>query len=75
MKKRLDAPSQESYRYISRRPFECWSKQKIREKRGKITRYIHEDPEKTCVAADDDISGLLTFIRGRNHRKSSKSFP
>ena len=45
------------------RPIEGWPKQKIQEKWGAITRYVHEDLEKPLVVVDDDISGTLTFIR------------
>ena len=45
------------------RPFEGWPKQKIQEKWGAVTRYVHEDLEKPLVVVDDDISGTLTFIR------------
>ena len=45
------------------RPFEGWTKERIQEKWGAITRYVHEDRELPLVVADDDISGTLTFIR------------
>lgn len=45
------------------RPFEGWSKQRIQEKWGTITRYVHEDLEKPLVVSDDDISGTLAFVR------------
>lgn len=45
------------------RPFEGWNRDRIREKWGEITRYVHEDQGVPLVVADDDISGTLTFIR------------
>lgn len=45
------------------RPFEGWTKQRIQEKWGVITRYVHEDCNKPLIVTDDDISGTLTFIR------------
>ena len=45
------------------RPFENWTRDRIREKWGEITRYVHEDQGVPLVVSDDDISGTLTFIR------------
>ncbi len=45
------------------RPFEGWSKARIEEKWGAVSRYVHEDVGTPLVVADDDISGTLTFIR------------
>ena len=45
------------------RPFEGWTRERIREKWGEITRYVHEDQGVPLVVADDDISGTLAFIR------------
>ena len=45
------------------RPFEGWTKERIQEKWGAITRYVHEDCGVPLVVSDDDISGTLTFIR------------
>ncbi len=45
------------------RPFEGWSKERIQEKWGTITRYVHEDCGVPLVVSDDDISGTLTFVR------------
>lgn len=44
-------------------PFEGWSKERIQEKWGAITRYVHEDCGVPLVVEDDDISGTLTFVR------------
>ena len=48
------------------RPFEGWNRERIREKWGEITRYVHEDRGVPLVVADDDISGTLAFIRALN---------
>ena len=45
------------------RPVEGWTRERIREKWGEITRYVHEDQSVPLVVADDDISGTLAFIR------------
>ena len=45
------------------RPVEGWTRERIREKWGEITRYVHEDQGVPLVVADDDISGTLAFIR------------
>lgn len=45
------------------RPVEGWTRERIQEKWGEITRYVHDDCGVPLVVADDDISGTLTFIR------------
>lgn len=47
----------------SGRPYEGWSRERIQEKWGAVTRYVHGDCGVPLVVADDDISGTLTFIR------------
>ena len=48
------------------RPIEGWRKERIQNRWGAITRYVHEDRGVPLVVADDDISGTLTFIRALN---------
>ena len=45
------------------RPFEGYTRERIKERWGNITGYVHEDQNVPLIVADDDISGTLTFIR------------
>ena len=45
------------------RPFEGWPRERIQEKWGEITRYVHEDVNVPLIVSDDDISGTFTFVR------------
>ncbi|MEA4862900.1 MAG: ADP-ribosylglycohydrolase family protein [Victivallaceae bacterium] len=45
------------------RPFEGWSRKKVEEKWGNVTRYVHEDCNVPLVVPDDDITGTFTFIK------------
>ncbi len=46
------------------RPFEGWSRERIRERWGEIPGYVHEECGSSLVVTDDDLSGTFTFIRG-----------
>lgn len=45
------------------RPIEGWTKERIQERFGFLTGYLHEEQNVPLVVADDDISGTLTFVR------------
>ncbi len=45
------------------RPFEGYPKARLEERWGTISGYVNEDQNVPLVVADDDISGMLTFIR------------
>jgi len=45
------------------RPFEGWSHERIVERLGDITHYVHEELGQPLIVTDDDISGTFTFLR------------
>jgi hypothetical protein len=45
------------------RPFEGWTNQRILEELGPIKYFVQNRLNRPIVAADDDISGIFTFIR------------
>ncbi|TVQ18857.1 MAG: ADP-ribosylglycohydrolase family protein [Spirochaetaceae bacterium] len=45
------------------RPFEGWEKDRLEERFGMVSGYVHEELGKPLVVADDDLSGTFTFIR------------
>jgi ADP-ribosylglycohydrolase len=45
------------------RPFEGWSHEKIMERLGEITGYVHDKLNVPLIVTDDDLSGTFTFIR------------
>lgn len=45
------------------RPIENWSYQQIKQRFGKIDRFVNQDLNLPLVVTDDDITGTLTFIR------------
>ena len=45
------------------RPFEGWTYDKIMERLGEITYYVHERRQVPLIVTDDDISGTFTFLR------------
>ena len=45
------------------RPFEGWTYDKIMERLGEITYYVHERRNVPLIVTDDDISGTFTFLR------------
>lgn len=45
------------------RPFENWTYERITERFGAITHYVHEDLGKPLIVADDDLSGTFRFLR------------
>ncbi len=45
------------------RPIEGWEHQKIKEKFGEITDYVHDAVDRPLVVADDDISGTIVFAK------------
>lgn len=45
------------------RPFEGWSYERLTERFGEVSYYVHEQLNRPLVVTDDDISGTFTFIR------------
>ena len=45
------------------RPFEGWTYDKIMDRLGEITYYVHERRQVPLIVTDDDISGTFTFLR------------
>lgn len=45
------------------RPFENWTYERIQERLGNITDYVHEELGVPLLVTDDDISGTFTFAR------------
>jgi len=45
------------------RPFEGWSCERLTERFGEISYYVHEQLGKQLIVPDDDISGTFTFLR------------
>ncbi len=45
------------------RPFEGWSCNRLVERFGEVTYYVHEALGTPLIVADDDISGTFTFLR------------
>ncbi|MDR3707654.1 MAG: ADP-ribosylglycohydrolase family protein [Capsulimonadaceae bacterium] len=45
------------------RPFEGWSYDRLTERFGEITEYVHDQLGVPLIVADDDISGTFTFLR------------
>jgi ADP-ribosylglycohydrolase len=45
------------------RPFEGWTYERIQERLGDITHYVHEELGVPLIVTDDDISGTFTFLR------------
>lgn len=45
------------------RPFEGWTYEKIMEKLGEISYYVHDRLGVPLVVTDDDIAGTFTFLR------------
>jgi len=56
------------------RPFEGWTYERISERFGEITRYVHEDLGVPLVVTDDDITGTLTFLRAIEETGYSPTF-
>ena len=45
------------------RPVENWLYPEIERQFGEITYYIHEQRGRRLIITDDDISGMMTFLR------------
>ncbi len=45
------------------RPFEGWTHDRIINRLGEITYYVHEKLNKPLIVTDDDISGTFSFLR------------
>src|SRR5438067_2534693 len=45
------------------RPFEGWSYERIMERLGEVSYYVHERLGAPLIVTDDDISGTFTFLR------------